>query len=140
MVEEKVLSTLQITKDELDKSYQSFASTKAESILLTQVGLQGNEKKDVQPPNFSKLKFHDMFRDLKKRQERLMQNEENGELGHFEKVIKFAEMQDEFYFRWGVECEELQGGIEYYINQGETEVSELLKDYSDFFIGQVQKE
>ncbi len=58
----------------------------------------------------------------------------------FVRVIKFAKMQDEFFFRWKVECDELQVGIDYYISQGKTEVTEILKDYSDFFIEQVSKD
>ena len=45
------------------------------------------------------------------------------------KMVKFAKMQDEFYFTWGMEIEELQETLQYYIDQGEADVAEEMQKF-----------
>ena len=44
-------------------------------------------------------------------------------------MVKFAKMQDEFYFTWGMEIEELQETLQYYIDQGEADVAEEMQKF-----------
>ena len=50
------------------------------------------------------------------------------------KTVKFAKMEDEFYFQWGMEIEELNDVLQYYINHGEVDVAEEVKNYLENFM------
>ena len=45
------------------------------------------------------------------------------------KLVDFSMMQDEFFFSWGMEIEELQDVLQWYIDQGEKDVAEETKKF-----------
>ena len=79
-----------------------------------------------------------MFDDYKVSQAHLLAGEMNEKPEA--RVISFAKMQDEYFFKWGVEIEELQEAIQYFISQGEADVADEMKSYQDQFKKQLRRD
>ena len=90
----------------------------AELTLIAEVGLRQATKKvddTKQAPTLEKAKALEMFDDFKVRQAQLLQSADV-ESDYDSKVVDYAKMQDEFFFKWNLEIEDLHDAMQYYIN------------------------